>query len=101
MGLRTQLKTDLFDMFATMGETATFTPATGAAVTCYVLLSIAVDLQPDLDTQSWTTGKTIDCLYASIGRTPERGETFLVDSVTYTVASVIENDGLTVKMAVK
>lgn len=42
MGLRTQLKTDLVDMFATMGETATFTPATGAAVTCYVLLSIAI-----------------------------------------------------------
>jgi len=88
-------------MFEAMGELATFTPATGAAVTCYVLLSIAVDLQPDLDTQSWATGKTIECLYADIGRTPERGETFLVESVTYTVASVIENDGLTVKMAVK
>ena len=101
MGLRTQLKTDLVDMFATMGEAATFTPATGAAVTCYVLLSIAVDMQPDLDTQSWMTGKTIECLFADIGRTPERGETFVVDSVTYTVASIIENDGLTVKMAVK
>lgn len=101
MGLRTQLKTDLVDMFATMGESATFTPTTGAAVTCYVLLMIAVDIQPDLDTQSWMTGKTIECLFADIGRTPERGETFLVDSVTYTVASVIENDGLTVKMAVK
>lgn len=101
MGLRTQLKTDLVDMFATMGESATFMPTTGSAVTCYVLLSIAVDIQPDLDTQSWMTGKTIECLFADIGRTPERGETFLVDSVTYTVASVIENDGLTVKMAVK
>ena len=101
MGLRTQLKTDLVDVSATMGEAATFTPATGAAVTCYVLLSIAVDMQPDLDTQSWMTGKTIECLFADIGRTPERGETFVVDSVTYTVASIIENDGLTVKMAVK
>ncbi|HHT9136471.1 MAG TPA: head-tail joining protein [Candidatus Wunengus sp. YC60] len=101
MGLRTQLKTDLVNMFATMGETATFTPTTGAGVTCYVLLSIAVDMQPDLDTQSWMTGKTIECLFADIGRTPERGETFVVDSVTYTVASVIENDGMTVKMAVK
>ena len=88
-------------MFATMGELATFAPATGSAVSCYVFLSIAVDMQPDLDTQSWMTGKTIECLFADIGRTPERGETFLVDSVTYTVASVFENDGLTVKMAVK
>jgi len=101
MGLRTQLKADLINMFATMGESATFTPTTGSAVSCYVLLSIAVDMQPDLDTQSWMTGKTIECLFADIGRAPERGETFLVDSVTYTVASVIENDGLTVKMAVK
>ena len=101
MGLRTQLKTDLVNMFATMGELAMFTPATGSAVSCYVLLSVAVDMQPDIDTQSWMTGKTIECLFADIGRAPERGETFLVDSVTYTVASVIENDGMTVKMAVK
>jgi hypothetical protein len=77
MGLRTQLKTDLVEMFATMGESATFTPTTGAAVTCYVLLSIAVDIQPDLDTQSWMTGKTIECLFADIGRTPKEARRFL------------------------
>lgn len=88
-------------MFEAMGELATFTPATGSPVSCYVLLNVAVQPQPDgMSAQAWSTVKTIEYLYADIGREANRGETFTVDSVAYTVQAINSNDGLTVEAVV-
>jgi hypothetical protein len=84
-----------------IGEDAVFTPAAGAAIPCKIFIDFSVLLQPaGVEAHIWERGTTIEALLSEIGREPKRGETFEYDSVVYTVKSILENDGLTVKAVV-
>ena len=111
MSLRTDIAASLPDLFAE-GEPAVFTPAAGEAVPCMVFIDFDVALQPaGIESQIWQRGTTIEALLSEIGRVPNRGEMITVypdaasrsagtDGTEYTVQAILENDGLTVKMAV-
>ena len=108
MGLRAIFGEALPDVFTEAGEAAIFTPSGGAPVPCFVIPAFNVMLQPaGMEAQAWQRGTTIEALLSDvsdigIGTTePNRGDTFLVDGATYTVQSVLENDGLIVKVVVK
>lgn len=107
MGLRGVFAAALPGIFTAAGETAVFTPATGSPVSCYVFINFNVDLQPSgMEVQVWERGTVIEALLTdsgegtAIGREPDRGETFTVAGTVYTVKATLENDGLTVKVAV-
>jgi len=72
---------------------ATFTPATGSAVSLRVELTKDVVPQPGAyDATTWTQQTIISCLLSDLPHEPNRGETFTISSATYTVAGVSEND---------
>lgn len=101
MGLRAVFAGALPGIFTAAGEAAVFTPATGDPIPCFVFIDFNVMLQPSgMEAQVWETGTTIEALLSDIGREPDRGETFTVDGVVYTVKAIATNDGLTVKMVV-
>jgi hypothetical protein len=101
MGLRDVFAEALPDMFNSAGEAAVFTPEVGDPIDCMVFIDFNVMLQPSgVEVQVWQRGTTIEALLSEIGREPNRGETFTVDSVDYTVQAILENDGLTVKAVV-
>lgn len=101
MGLRAVFAAALPDVFTEAGEDAVFTPAGGVPVDCHVFIDFNVMLQPaGVEVQVWQQGTTIEALLSEIGREPNRGETFTVDSVAYAVQAILENDGLTVKAVV-
>lgn len=101
MGLRGIFAEALPDIFEAAAETAVFTPAVGDPVLCMVFIDFSVELQPaGAEVQVWQRGTVIEALLSEIGREPNRGETFTVDSIAYTVQAILENDGLTVKMVV-
>lgn len=105
MSLRTDLAAALPDLFDAADD-ALFTPASGPAVACKVFVEFDVLLQPGgMDAQIVGTGTTIEALPTDdagigIGRAPVRGETFTLDGVVYTVQTILEDDGLTVKAVV-
>ena len=112
MGLRAVFADALPGIFSAAGEDAIFTPAAGDAVSCMVFIDFNVMLQPGGgEAQVWQQGTTIEALLSEIGRVPNRGEMITVypdaasrsagtDGTEYTVQAILENDGLTVKMAV-
>ena len=83
-------------VYAAMGETAIFTPATGAPIACHVFLDFREELDPTgMETQVSRNVPTIDALISEIGRAPVAGETFtFAGGIVYTVQAVIENDGI-------
>jgi hypothetical protein len=94
-----QAVADIFN--SAVGEDATFTPAGGAAIPCRVILERNVLMQPtSLQAQVWERGTTIEAQLAEIINEPDRGDTFTVGTETFTVQSIEENDGLTVKVIV-
>jgi hypothetical protein len=87
--------TDIFN--SPLGDDAMFTPAGGAAVSCRVIVSRSVLLQPTgMDAQVFERGTTIEAILAEIGAEPGRGDVFVVGAETYTVQSIDSNDGDTV-----
>lgn len=109
MGIRAIVGRTLPSIFRSMGEDAVFNPAAGDPVTCKVFIEFGVRLQPmGVDVQVPERGTVIEALLIdpsgatgiAIGREPLRGETFVVDGVTYTVRTILENDGLSVKAQV-
>jgi hypothetical protein len=103
MGIRTDMAAALPEMFAALGEEATFTPLAGDPVDCHILIDFDVDLQPDgYQTTAWQRGTVIEALLSEIGKEPDRGDVFTcpIGGTQYTVQKVTGNDGLTVKMAV-
>lgn len=101
MGLRAVFADALPGIFDAAGEDAVFTPTTGAPIPCKVFIDFSVMLQPSgVEAQAWERGTTIEALLSVIGREPNRGETFTVDSIVYTVKAILEDDGLTVKAVV-
>jgi len=102
MTFKEQLTTDL-DIFINsdeFAEDATFTPVAGDAVSCSVLLDKAIEEQPNFEAGYSQTGVEIEALVSDVG-TPGIGSTFLINSTTYTVKQIIENDGDFVRMAVR
>lgn len=88
-------------IFSALGDAATYTPAGGAAVSCTVDIKFNVMLQPaGIETQAWQRGTTIEAQLSEITSEPNRGDTFVVGGVTYTVQAILENDGVSVKMVV-
>ena len=86
--------------FNAVGQSATFSPATGDDVSLKVAVSREV-VQQGFDATAWTTETTIEAILADLPHEPNRGETFVVDGTTYTVREVMENDGHTVKVVVR
>jgi len=95
-----QIDADLADVFFNNGEFAV--PAVfndGDAVN--VLIDHDVLVQADgYEVGVATLGTTISALVKNVD-TPSRGDTFLIDSTTYTVQRVDSNDGAVVKVVVK
>lgn len=101
MGIRSDMEAVLPEMFEVLGEEATFTPAGGDPVSCYILIDFDVDLQPDgFSTTAWQRSTVIEAVLSVIGAEPNRGDIFTYKSTAYTVEKITSNDGLTVKVAV-
>ena len=82
------------DLFDQIGVDATFTPAAGDPVALKVALKSVLTFQPtSYETRSWQGEVSIEFVIDDLGREPNRGETFTVDSVVYTVQGVVENNG--------
>lgn len=98
---------DIFDKaasaaFARLGTAAVFQPESGAPVGLQVELVRDQQLQPaDTSAQIWATGITIEYILADLGREANRGETFTVGAVTWTVREVVANDGQFCMVVVK
>lgn len=90
------------DVFETIGDSATFTPAVGDAVSLYVVVSDEILVQPgNYDSNIHATATRISFALADIGREPNRGEIFLVDSTTYTCKAVEFNNGYVCRVIVQ
>jgi hypothetical protein len=102
MGIRSEIAEALPEIFTDMGEDATYTPVLGDPLELKIFIDFDVQFEPgDLTAQTWQTGTQIEILLEDVEAEPSRGATFLYDETTYTVLKVIQNDGFTVKMAVK
>lgn len=90
---------DIFN--SVIGVDATFTLAGSTAIPCRVILERSVLMQPtSMDAQVYERGTTIEAQLAEITNEPNRGDTFTVGTETFTVQSIEENDGITVKVIV-
>jgi hypothetical protein len=88
-------------IFGALGDSSTFTPSGGAAVSCTVIITFNVMLQPTgVESQVWQGGTTIEALLSEITNEPNRGDVFVAGGVSYTVQTVLENDGVSVKVVV-
>jgi hypothetical protein len=84
-------------------QDAVYTPSAGSPVTCAVQFSLETIEDPNgFNAGAWVQRKTVTGLLEDFGKEPDAGETFLIDSTTYTVVtSVPENQGRFVKVIVK
>jgi len=101
MSIKDILQTAAENITSHAGEGATYTPASGDPVTCNVILAHDALIQADgYDISTATLGTTIQAMVSDVG-TVNRGDTFSVESVTYTVVRQSENDGVMVVAVVK
>ena len=103
MSIRSELIDALPGIFEDMGEEAIFTPNGGDPVACHAFIDFHVAFEPDgMTSQAWTTATVIEALLSELDDTePNKGDIFVIDSVTYTVQRILSNDSFSVKMAVK
>ncbi len=86
---------DIFD--SPLGDDAVFTPSGGTAIECRVIIERSVMMQPaGMETQVFERGTTIEVILADIGVEPNRGDTFVIGTETFTVQTIDSNDGMTV-----
>jgi len=82
------------------GAIAVYTDSDLNGISCNVLIEHDVLLQPSgFDSQVVEVGTTIEALFSEVG-TPEKDDTFAIDSITYIVMRIVENDKVFVKMIV-
>jgi hypothetical protein len=82
------------------GVDAVFTPMVGD-VSCFkVMLSEFSQSQPEGRAQTWLQGKTIDYSLSDLSREVEVGDVFVIAGISYTVLSVLTNDGYVVRVSV-
>ena len=92
------MKTTLTDIFAV---SATHTSLSAVETSCEVNIEHDVVIQPDdFTTNVAEIGTTIEYLYSDLGEV-EIGSTFLIDSTTYTVKRIDQNDKVFVKVVVR
>lgn len=95
------------DIFNTVvGTDALYITAGGAAIPCRVIVERNVLLQPNsLNAQVYERGITIEAQLLEILAEPKNGDTFLINpdddtAESFTVESIDENDGITIKAIV-
>lgn len=82
------------------GKIATYMSTSLDEVECLVRLDHDVMLQPSsFDARVVETGSTITAMYADVGE-PKEGSIFVIDSATYTVARITDNDRVFITMQV-
>lgn len=90
------------DLAETLGTAAVYAPAVGDPVSLQVNMEIEVEQQPGgYEGPAWAQIQTIEGLLADFGQEPNEGDTIEIDSTTYTVKRVLENDGIFCKVAVR
>jgi hypothetical protein len=83
-------------------ETGTYTPNGGDAVTCQLYMIKGIQPQPGAyDTQAWQEGLQVVGFLSELGQEPNRNDTMTIHGTTYTVQSVEENNGTTVRVNVR
>ncbi|HBJ74420.1 MAG TPA: hypothetical protein DDY86_02595 [Syntrophaceae bacterium] len=101
MGLRSIVSQIMPDIFTIAGEAATFTPNGGASVACYIIPYFNVQLQPTgMESLVWETGTVIEACLSEILTEPNRGDVFTYSGVDYTVQTILQNDGVVVRVSV-
>lgn len=89
------------DIFNKLGVDGVYHPNVGDPVSLKVNVEKGNILSPDdFEMQTWQPGITIEAILENLGKEPDIDETIVVGSTTYTVASVIENDGRFCKVEV-
>lgn len=88
---------------AILGDDASFVPRDGQTVT-------GIQVWPDREMilqsegyegQVYAQVDTIEAILADLGKEPDEGDVFVVGAYRYTVTAPMENDGATVKVAVR
>lgn len=95
-----QAVADILSAETGLGVSATFTPASGPAVSLDVHFRQQSELQPSGTAQTWEIGSTIEYALADLGREALVGETFTIASAVWTVRKVESADGYAVKVVV-
>ena len=90
----------LVKIFNKLGQDATYQPLSGDPVSCKVYLKMDVEPQPIGETEVWEKGTTIEYILFVIGQEANAGDTFTIESDTYTVKAVQHNNGYTVTVNV-
>jgi hypothetical protein len=103
MTFKEQMAADLSTVFFNtddFAESAIYTPVSGAAVACSVLIDHNIELQPSgLDSQVSVTATVIESMVSEVG-IPVVGATFTIGSTEYEIRELLENDGLITRVAV-
>src|SRR5574343_213796 len=82
-----------------LGADAIYTPVSGTAKSVRVFIDRNTNLQPTgFDAQVFERGTSIEALLADLVAEPNRGDTFLVAGITYTVQTIEDNDDYIVRM---
>lgn len=92
------------DLAATLGETATYTPADGGAVVSGVPVNVELEVEEQpggYEGPAWTQVMTVEGRLADFGGQPNKDDTIAIGATTYTVRRVLEDDGVFVKVAVR
>ena len=90
------------DILSKLGRSATYTPLVGDPVSCQVHYENELTITPGgYDVQAHGPLQTIEGLLSELGQEPGKGDQFTIGSDTYTVQTVLDNDGLFVLLAVK
>jgi len=102
--MTTAFDTAIRDIFndESCGVDAVYTPVDGVALPAIrVLIDRNVLLQPSgMDAQVVEVGTTIEAILEDLPAEPNRGDKFGIGTETFTVQSIAENDGMTVKAIV-
>lgn len=93
------------DIFSVAGVDATFVPASGFPVACRVFVSDEAAIQPGgFEMGALSQVRNIEARLSELGTTPAEGDSFIVPkgpySGTWKVGEELENDGISVKVAI-
>ena len=90
------------NVMSLLGKAATYTPLVGDPVSCNVHYETENAIEPGgYDAQTYKPLETIEGLLTELGKEPVKGDRLTIGSSTYTVQTVLENDGIFILMAVK
>lgn len=103
MTLKDQMASDLSDVFFDtddFADVAVYSPPTGSDVACSVVLEHNVELQSTgMESQVTVYTTVIESMISEVG-IPAIGGTFTVSGTEYEIRELIDNDGMTSRVAV-